>query len=357
MSRFLLPRLRGLAPYVPGEQPQGIDDYVKINTNECPYPPSPRVMRAIDGENARRLNLYPDPTCADLNAALAAFYGLNAAQVYVGNGSDEVLAFAFMAFCDEAHGCLFPAISYGFYPVFARLFQSPATEIALNDDFTLPVDAFLGARKTVFIANPNAPTGIALPLCDIERIVRENADHVVVIDEAYIDFGGESARALLPKYDNLLIVGTFSKSRQLAGGRLGYALGGEALIADLNRVKFSFHPYNVNRLTMAAAIAALGDRAYFDACVRKVIATRERAAAALRALGFVMTASKANFLFVKPPLSTGRAYYEALKAKKVLVRHFADRRVSDYVRVSVGTDEQMDVFLQKTEEFLKEART
>ncbi len=355
MSRFLLPRLQKIAPYVPGEQPQNLSSYVKINTNECPYPPSPAVLRAIDDENARRLNLYPDPTCAELNAALAAFYGLKSAQTYVGNGSDEVLAFTFMAFCDESHGCLFPAISYGFYPVYAKLFHSPATEIDLNGDFTLPVDAFCRAGKTVFIANPNAPTGIALPLCDIERIVRENADNVVVIDEAYVDFGGESARALLPKYDNLLIVGTFSKSRQLAGGRLGYALGSENLIADLNRVKFSFHPYNINRLTMAAAVAALGDKEYFYDCLDKVKATRARVAAALRDMGFQMTDSSANFLFVKPPIISGRAYYEALKLKKVLVRHFADPRIADYVRVTVGSDAQMDLFLQKTKEILKEA--
>ncbi len=355
MSRFLLPRLREIAPYVPGEQPRDSDAFVKINTNECPYPPSPRVLRAIDGESARRLNLYPDPACAGLNAALAAAYGLNERQAYAGNGSDEVLAFAFMAFCDARRGCAFPAISYGFYPVYARLFNSPATEIPLNDDFTLPVERFVGLNKTVFIANPNAPTGIALPLDDIRRIVRGNPDSVVVIDEAYVDFGGESARALLPECDNLLIVGTFSKSRQLAGGRLGYALGSEELIADLNRVKFSFHPYNVSRLTQAAAVAALSDTAYFDECIGKVRATRARVAAALRGMGFALTDSKANFLFVKPPVLTGRAYCDALKAKMVLVRHFPDPRIDDYARVSIGTDAQMDIFLQRTEEVLKEA--
>lgn len=355
MSRFLLPRLSAVAPYVPGEQPQDLDTYVKINTNECPYPPSPRVLEALDGESARRLNLYPDPTCDELNRALAALYGLKKGQVYVGNGSDEVLAFAFMAFCDEAHGCMFPEISYGFYPVYARLFASPAREVPLNRDFTLPVEPFIGVGRTIFIANPNAPTGIALPLKDIERIVRGNPQNVVVIDEAYIDFGGESARGLIDRYDNLLIVGTFSKSRQLAGGRLGYALANEALIADLNRIKFSFHPYNISRLTLAAAVMAVRDTEYFAACVEKIKKTRARVASALAEMGFEMTDSKANFLFVKPPVGTGEQYYRALKEKKVLVRHFPDPRICDYARVTIGSDGQMDIFLEKTREYLREA--
>lgn len=355
MSRYLVPALGGLAPYVPGEQPQN-REYVKLNTNESPFPPSPKVLKALNVDEAAKLNLYSDPSIMPLKQAIAENYGIETGQVFVGNGSDEVLGFAFLAFADGEHPVRMPDISYGLYSIFARLFRAEADIVPLNDDLTVPVEKFCNVGKMVALANPNAPTGIALSLGDVERIVRENRDHVVLVDEAYVDFGGETALPLINKYDNLLVVRTFSKSRSLAGARIGYAMASQGLIDDLERVRNSFHPYNVNRLSMLAGIEAMEDVAYFEACCQSVIAQREETAKALKALGFEMTDSRTNFLFVKHPALTGSEYYARLKEKGVLVRYFDTPRLKAYVRVTVGSAAQMAVLLAKTQEILREVR-
>ena len=353
MSDFLLPSLRGLAPYVPGEQPrEGVS--VKLNTNESPFPPSPRVVAALTGGEAGRLNLYSDPTALPLREAIAEEYGLSPQNVFCGNGSDEVLGFAFLAFSDESHPITFPAVSYGFYPVFARLFRATFRTVALNDDFTLPVEPFLNAGGMVAFANPNAPTGISLPLAEVKRIAHGNRAHVVLVDEAYVDFGGQSALALLSECPNLLIVRTFSKSRSLAGARLGYAMAHEAIIEDLERVRNSFHPYNVNRLSMLAGVEAMKDRPYFEACVAAIVRTREETAAELRGLGFHMTPSDANFLFAAHPAHTALEYERALRARGVLIRRWNDPALREHARVSIGSKEQMQRFLLETREILRE---
>ncbi len=354
MSDFLLPRLRALDPYVPGEQPQD-RRYIKLNTNESPFPPSPRVLAALSPETVARLNLYPDPIAKTLRETIAAEYGLAADNVFVGNGSDEVLGFAFMAYADETRGATIPDVSYGFYRVYAQLYRVTPTIVPLNADFTVPVEPFLGQNQLVAIANPNAPTSVAMPLADIERIVAGNPKSVVLIDEAYVDFGGEPCVPLLAMYKNLLIVRTYSKSRSLAGGRLGYALAAPEIIDDLNRIKNSFHPYNINALTMLAGIEAMRDRPYFERCVAAICAQREASAAQLRALGFTVLDSAANFLFASPPGMDGRAYYQKLKARGVLVRFLGQPTLANYVRISVGSAEEMDALLDATKDILKEA--
>ena len=353
MSGFLAAGLQCLKPYVPGEQPQD-RSYVKLNTNESPYPPSTRVLDALDREQAARLNLYSDPTALPLRRAIAREYGLKSENVFTSNGSDETLGFAFLAFADANRPVTMPDITYGFYRVFARLFQVGTNVIALNGDFTLPVEKFCGVNTTVVLANPNAPTGIALPLCDIERIVAGNPENVVLVDEAYVDFGGESALPLLAGYPNLLIVRTFSKSRSLAGARLGYALGSAELISDLDRVRNSFHPYSINRLSMLAGLEAINDRPYFEECTQKIIRQREETSKELRAVGFILTDSVANFLFAAHPRLGGREYYEKLKARGVLVRHWDEPGLENHVRITIGTREQMHRLILETRAILAE---
>lgn len=353
MSDFLIPAMQRLSPYVPGEQPQD-KQYIKLNTNENPYPPSPRVMDALNREYISQLNLYSDPTALPLRRAIAEEYGLSTDHVFTANGSDEVLGFAFCAYCDEASPATIPDISYGFYRVYAKLFGAEAKQIALNKDFTLPVEKFLNAGSTVAIANPNAPTGIALSVAQIEQIVASNADHIVIIDEAYVDFGAESAISLLSQYPNLLVIRTYSKSYSLAGARLGYAFASPEIIADLDRIRNSFHPYNVNRLTMTAGIEAMQDRDYFNTCCQKVIHQREQSAKELRALGFDLTDSQGNFFFASHPSISGKDYYERLKSKGLLVRYWHEPRLLRHVRITVGTPEQMDALLQKSKEILAE---
>ena len=353
MSRFLVDRLQTLAPYVPGEQPQD-QQYVKLNTNESPFPPSPHVLQALNKAIISQLNLYPDPLCKTLCETLAAEYRLQAENVFVGNGSDEVLAFAFMAYGDQ-RGFAFPEISYGFYPVYARLYGLEPAAIPLNKDFSIPAEKFLGLGKPIAIANPNAPTSLAMPLSDVERILQTNPDSVVLIDEAYIDYGGESSLPLLKRYPNLLIVRTYSKSRSLAGGRLGYALASKEIIDDLNRVKHSFNPYSINSLTMLAGIEAMRDTAYFSECISATVAQREKTKADLRKLGFTVLDSASNFLFASTPYMTGEQYYKGLKQKGVLVRYFDIPKLKDYVRITIGSEAQMHTLLQKTQELFKEA--
>ena len=354
MSRFLDPRLAALTPYTPGEQPQN-RRFVKLNTNESPFPPSPAVCAALAGADcAPLLNRYPDPAAGALTAAIARRYGLAEAQVIAANGSDELLAFCFLAFCGPGRGAAFPAVSYGFYPVYAALAGIDALQVPLRADFSIAPEDYFGLDRMIVLANPNAPTGMALTRAQVEAIVRANPDRPVVIDEAYVDFGAESAVPLIGRYDNLLVVQTFSKSRNLAGMRLGMALGSRALIDDLNTVKFSFNPYNVSRPGQLAGIAAMEDEAYFQQCTGAIRQTRSRTVAALAALGFSVLPSLANFVFARHPSIDGGTLYARLKARGVLVRHFDRPGISDHVRITIGTDEQMDALLRETAAILQE---
>ena len=354
MSRFFSSRYVSLTPYTPGEQPQG-RRYIKLNTNESPYPPSPGVLEAA-AEEAKRLQLYSDPESRLLREAIAAHYGLQSAQILVGNGSDELLNFAFMAFCDESCPAIFPDITYGFYPVYADLNHIPYREIPLEEDMSFPAEKLDGLHGTLILANPNAPTGLAKSPAEIEALLQARPDTVLVVDEAYVDFGGQSVLPLIGRYDNLLVIQTFSKSRSMAGARLGFAAGSTELIRDLNTLKYSTNPYNVNRMTAAAGIAALREDAYYRENALRIIENRAYTADALRALGFTVTDSKANFLFVRSDRIGGGELYRALKERGILVRHFDKQRITDYLRISIGTREEMDALLREIKAILEERK-
>ena len=351
MSRYFTHRLDRLTPYTPGEQPRDMQ-YIKLNTNESPFPPSPAVTRAATAE-AGRLQLYSDPTCRELTDKLAEVYGVSPEQVILTNGSDEVLNFAFMAFADEEHPLVFPSVTYGFYPVFAELNRIPYEEIPLKADFSVDYRDYMNFNgKTIVIANPNAPTGLCLTLSEIEEIVKSNPDGVVIIDEAYVDFGAESAVALVDKYDNLLVTQTFSKSRSLAGARLGFGIGNKNLIADLHTVRYSTNPYNVNRMTAAAGYAALCDNEYYMQNCRTVMENRAYTTEALRALGFEVLDSLTNFVFAKSDRMGGEALYLELKRRGILVRHFTKPGIEDYNRITIGTKKQMEALIATVSDIL-----
>ncbi len=351
MSIFLSPSIEAMTAYIPGEQPRD-KAYIKLNTNENPYPPAPSVVAAMNAGEVEDLRLYSDPTAKVLKEKLAALYGLKPENIYVGNGSDEVLYFLFRAY--GQHGTAFPDISYGFYSVFAELCGIPATVIPLEADFSIDSAKYHGLDRFIVIANPNAPTGLSLTLSEIEGILQSNPNAVVAIDEAYVDFGGESAYPLMAKYENLMVVRTFSKSRSMAGARLGYALGPAALIADLEKIKYSVNPYNVNRLTLRLGEATVDAEPYYREKCAAIMATRERTAEALTALGFTVLPSKTNFLFVRSDKIGGRALYEKLKDRGILVRHFGNPRIADYIRLTIGTDAQMDACLAAIRAILEE---
>ncbi|MBQ1186524.1 MAG: histidinol-phosphate transaminase [Clostridia bacterium] len=351
MSKFLSSRFSSLVPYTPGEQPRDME-YVKLNTNESPFPPSNKVIEAVNSEEVKKLNLYPDPTGIALISALAKTYNVGEENVFISNGSDDILNFSFMAFCDKDKGAFFPEISYGFYEVYAELYGVNYKKVPLKSDFSINPADYYNAGNTVVIANPNAPTGLALSLAEIEEILKANPNDVVIIDEAYVDFGAESCVPLTKKYNNLIVVMTYSKSRSLAGGRLGFAIASAELISDLNTIKYSTNPYNINRLTMAAGIASLEDDDYYKACNKNTAEVREYTKAEIEKLGFTSTNSKANFLFAKSNKVGGEQYYLALKSKGVLVRHFKNEKIKDYVRINIVTKEQIDILLAKTNEIL-----
>ncbi len=350
MSRYFSKKFKALVPYTPGEQPKEMK-YIKLNTNESPFPPSERAMKKA-AEAVKNLQLYCDPECRALVKKASEVFSVDTDEILFTNGSDEILNFAFSAFCDETHPAVFPDITYGFYPVFAEINRVPYEEIPLKDDFTISVDDYIGINKTIFIANPNAPTGIALSLNDIEKIVSSNPESVVVIDEAYVDFGTKSAVSLIHKYSNLLVTQTFSKSRSLAGGRLGFGIACKELIADLNTIKYSTNPYNINSLTQAVGAGVLEDEEYTKSNCKTIIENREYLTKKLEAMGFFVLPSKANFVFARHDKIDGRALYEALKSKGVLVRHFDSERLRDYNRITVGTKEQIDILTQKIAEEL-----
>ena len=352
MSRFFSPKYSSLTPYTPGEQPQE-RKYLKLNTNELPFPPSPLAQR-LARDAAGDCQLYSDPECRALVNTAAESFGVEKENLLFTNGSDEILNFAFMAFCDSEHPAVFPNITYGFYPVFAELNNIPYEEIPLKDDFSIDINDYIGINKTIFIANPNAPTGIALSKADIEKIVASNPDNGVVVDEAYVDFGAESSVSLTQKYDNVLVCQTFSKSRSLAGARLGFGIGSKALINDLNTIKYSTNPYNINRMTMAAGIGALYDEEYFEKNCLKIAENREQTVRELQKLGFWMTDSKSNFIFAKSDKIGGKELYLSLKEKGVLIRHFETPLLKDYNRITVGSKEQMEEFIKTVREILEE---
>ncbi|MFC5590604.1 histidinol-phosphate transaminase [Sporosarcina soli] len=353
MSKFWSTMVKRTEPYVPGEQ-DNRQDIVKLNTNENPYPPSPKVQEAMLGEMKRSLQLYPSPTADELRTTIGRRYGLTKEEVFVGNGSDEVLAFSFMAFFEPGQPIRFPEVSYSFYPVYAKLFDIPYEEVPLSEDFTLQVEQFFQSKGGVILPNPNAPTSLYAELEHIEAIVKNNPDQVVIIDEAYIDFAIESAASLIRKYDNLLVVQTTSKSRSLAGLRVGFAMGNPALIEALIRIKDSFNSYTLDRLALAGAKAAFEDEAYFKESTEKIIATRERVSATLEQLGFHVLPSQANFVFASHETASAESLYKQLKEEGVLVRYFNKPGIDNYLRITIGTDEQMERFVGKLKEILNQ---
>jgi histidinol-phosphate aminotransferase len=351
MSRYWSRLTHDLKPYVPGEQPR-IADLVKLNTNESPLGPSPRVLEAIRAEAADTLRLYPDPTATALRSALATYHGVRPEQVFVGNGSDEVLAHAFAALLKHDAPLLFPDITYSFYPVYCRLFGIDYRTVPLDDAMRIRLADYRQEAGAIILPNPNAPTGVALSRAEIETLLQEHADKPVVIDEAYVDFGAETAIPLVASHPNLLVVQTMSKSRALAGLRVGYAIGDADLIEALTRVKDSFNSYPLGRPAQAGAIAALEDEAWFQQSRTRVIEGRERLTAGLRQLGFEVLPSSANFVFARHPAQQGTALAAALRARAVIVRHFAAPRIADYLRITVGTDEQTGRLLSALSEIL-----
>ena len=354
MSRFFSEKFTDLEAYVPGEQPKD-QQYIKLNTNENAYPPHPSVTEAA-AEESRKLHLYPDTECMEIRKTLAKRLGLEPENLVMVNGSDDVLNFAFMAFCDQHIPAVFPDITYGFYPVFAKLNQVPYREIPLQEDLTVRAEDYLHAAGTIFLANPNAPTGIALSREQIEEILQANPYNVVVVDEAYVDFGADSCIPLIREYDNLLVTQTFSKSRSLAGGRLGFGAANPDIIRDLETIRYSTNPYNLDRMTLAAGIACLKNDEYNMENCRKIIATRKRTVSALEKLGFEAAPSSANFLFVRHPDFSGEEIYRRLREKGILVRHFSAERIKNYNRISIGTDRQMEAVVSALTEIVAGGR-
>lgn len=345
-------RIRDMIPYVPGEQPQD-RRYIKLNTNENPYPPAPMALEALRAAANADLRLYPDPECVELRRAVAEFYGLSPENVFCGNGSDEILSFSFQAFFDKEQPVAFPDITYSFYEVFVKYLDLTAKLIPLREDFSLPVEEFLDCPGGAVLANPNAPTGQWIELEDVERILRANQGRVVILDEAYVDFGCESGVKLIEKYPNLLVVQTLSKSRSLAGLRVGFALGQPNLIAGLRCVRDSINSYTVDRAAAAIAKGAVEDRAYFEETRQKIIHTREKTAKELRELGFWVGESRTNFLFIRHPSKPGKELFTALRERGILVRRWDIPRIQEYLRVSIGTDREMEVLRDTLAELLR----
>lgn len=343
MSKFLSDNYAGLVPYVPGEQVNV--KVIKLNTNESPFPPSPKVKEVLSEEVIDNLNLYSDPELKELRNAIAEQFGVTPDMVFCGNGSDDVLAFAIMGFCGRGGKLCCPEISYGFYPVYADIFGVDLEQIPLNDDLSINVNDYIGKGKNIVIANPNAPTGLLIPFEDVERIVTSNPDNLVIMDEAYIAFGGKSCMELVNKYDNLLVTRTFSKSHSLAGLRVGFGIGSKEIIDDLNKLKYSFNPYNINTLSIKAAAAAIADNEYYNANIAKIIKNREYTLTELKKLGFNCTDSKANFIFASSDKFPAATLAAELRKKGILVRYFNKAKIDNYLRITVGSAEEMQALI------------
>ena len=343
--------IRKVVPYTPGEQPNQ-PDMIKLNTNENPYPPAPKVQQVLKEMDAGDLRLYPDPSAGALVKAIADYYGLNEDQVFVGVGSDDVLAMSFLTFFNGEKPVLFPDITYSFYDVWAEFFRIPYERPALDDSFHIKKEDYFKENGGIIFPNPNAPTGVELPLQDIEEILKANPGSVVIVDEAYIDFGAHSALPLISKYDNLLVVQTFSKSRSMAGMRIGFACGNPVLIKYLNDVKYSFNSYTMNRTSLAAGVAAIGDRDYFEDTCQKIMDTREWTQKELTVLGFTFQDSKANFIFASHKTCPAKQIFEALRAKHIYVRYFAKPRIDNYLRITIGTREEMEQLIRFLKDYL-----
>lgn len=353
MNKFLSNKAKSIEPYTPGEQPKD-KNYIKLNTNESPYPPSPNVKKALIGSSFDDLRLYPDPNVSDLKREIAELYNVNTNNIFVGNGSDEILAFSFMAFFNKGDKVYYPNITYSFYSVYSSLFDLNEVKIPLKDDFSIDINDYKNLDAGIFIANPNAPTGLLLTLSQIEEIIMNNRNNIVIVDEAYIDFAEtESAYKLVNKYDNLLVIQTFSKSRALAGIRLGFAIGNENLIQGLKNIKYSFNSYTINRLSIIAGIEAIKDKEYFKDTVNKVINTREKTKIRLKELGFNVLDSKSNFIFISHKNVFAEDIYIKLRDNGILVRYFKTDIIDNYIRVTIGTDEEMDIFVEKIKYIIK----
>lgn len=344
--------VRKVVPYTPGEQPNQAD-MIKLNTNENPYPPAPGVSEVLKGMDMDALRLYPDPTAAGLVHAIAEFYHLQDDQVFVGVGSDDVLAMSFLTFFNSKKPVLFPDITYSFYDVWAELFGIPYERPALDEDFHICKEDYFRENGGIVFPNPNAPTGVEMPLADIEEIILKNRDVIVIVDEAYIDFGGKSALPLIEKYDNLLVVQTFSKSRSLAGMRIGFACGNPALIKYLNDVKYSFNSYTMDRTALAAGVASVQDKAYFEETCSKIVETREWTKKELAALGFSFQDSKANFIFASHESCPAAELFEALRREHIYVRYFAKPRIDNHLRITIGTKAEMEKLVEFLRGYLK----
>ncbi len=354
MSDFLIDSKKALTAYVPGEQPQD-KKYIKLNTNESPFMPSRKGIKAAK-KAAKRLQLYPDPEVKGLISKLALLCDVKEENIITANGSDEILNFIFMAFCDDKSPAVFPDITYGFYSVFAKNNNVPYREIRLTDSYGINVDDYIDAKANIFIANPNAPTGIALNLDDIEKIVASNPDNIVVIDEAYIDFGGMTAIPLTKKYNNLIVVQTFSKSRSMAGARLGFCIASKSLIDDLKTIKYSVNPYNVNSMTYAAAVGVLEDEEYTVSNCKKIQFARDYVVRELENMGFYVLPSKANFVFYSHAKIRGDKLYLELKKRGILVRYFNKQRIDNFNRVTIGSLKQMKAFINAVESILEDIK-
>ena len=352
MSIYWNDHVKTLEPYVPGEQPKD-KKYIKLNTNENPYGPSPKVIDAIKNAVCDDLKLYPDPTCSNLSMEIAKYYHINDDEIFIGNGSDEILAFVFMTFFQKDRKVLFPDISYTFYNVYAEMFNVNYEHIKLDDKFNIPLEGFYKDNGGIIFPNPNAPTGKYIETNKIIEVLEKNKNSVVIVDEAYIDFGGKSMVEYIETYPNLLVIQTFSKSRSLAGLRVGFAIGNSQLIEGLNRVKNSFNSYTIDRLALIGAAEAIKDKNYFDVTTKKIIRTREDTVKKLENLNFEILDSKANFIFVKHKEFSGKYLYEKLKENGVLVRYFNKERIEDYLRITIGTDEEMSLLIANVKKILK----
>ena len=345
MSKFWNDKIKSISPYIPGEQPKD-KKYIKLNTNENPYPPSPNVINKIKSMNLDNMRLYPDPDVTLLKDRIASYYNLKRNQVFVGNGSDEILAFIFMTFFNKSDNIYYPDITYSFYPVYSDLFGLNEIAIPLNKYFEINIEDYFRLNGHIIITNPNAPTSIALTLKEVEKIIINNPNNLIIVDEAYVDFGAESSVSLIDKYDNLLVVQTFSKSRSYAGMRLGYALGNKDIIEGLERLKFSFNSYTINRISIESAIESFDDDEYFQNCRNKIIETRRYTTSELLKLGFNVLDSKSNFLFISHSNVSAKILYQKLRDNGILVRYFDKPKIDNFLRVTIGTDEEMKEFIK-----------